>query len=208
MARYTGPVCKLCRREGMKLYLKAEKCITKCTFDRRPTPPGNQGTGRRRRPTEYALQWREKQKVRRIYGVLEAQFRRHFAEASRRPGSTADNLLQVLETRLDNVVYRMGLGGSRAQARQLVRHGHFSLNGRKTDIPSALVKAGDVVAVLEGSRKLELIQGAVEATGQRQIPAWLAFDAPGMSARVNALPTRAEIDTQANEQLIVEFSAR
>src|SRR5262245_25560179 len=118
MARYTGPVCKLCRREGMKLYLKAEKCITKCTFDRRPTPPGQPGTGRRRRPTEFALQWREKQKVRRVYGVLEAQFVRHFETAARRPGSTGENLLQVLESRLDNVVYRLGLGGSRAQARQ------------------------------------------------------------------------------------------
>src|SRR5215211_5536655 len=176
MARYTGPVCKLCRREGMKLFLKAERCLTpKCAIERRNVPPGMQGTGRRRRPTEYALQWREKQKVRRIYGVLEAQFRRHFSEASRRSGSTADNLLQVLESRLDNVVYRLGLGGSRAQARQLVRHGHFALNGRKTNIPSALVKAGDVISVMEGSRQLELIRGAVEATGQRQIPAWLSF---------------------------------
>jgi len=208
MARYTGPVCKLCRREGMKLYLKAEKCVTKCTFERRPSPPGMIGTGRRRRPTEYALQWREKQKVRRIYGVLEAQFRRHFGEASRRAGSTADNLLQVLESRLDNVVYRLGIGGSRAQARQLVRHGHFAVNGRRTNIPSALIKPGDVVSVMEASRAMELIRGAVEATGQRQIPAWLSFDQPGMSARVNALPTRAEIDTQANEQLIVEFYAR
>src|SRR5215213_6037004 len=210
MARYTGPVCKLCRREGMKLFLKAERCLTpKCAIERRNVPPGQQqGGGRRRRPTEFAIQWREKQKARRIYGVLEAQFRRHFSEASRRTGSTADNLLQVLETRLDNVVYRLGLGGSRAQARQLVRHGHFALNGRKTNIPSALVKAGDVVSVMEGSRELELIRGAVEATGQRQIPAWLSFDAPAMSARVNALPGRAEIDTQANEQLIVEFYAR
>jgi small subunit ribosomal protein S4 len=208
MARYTGPVCKLCRREGMKLYLKAEKCLTKCTIERRPTPPGQIGTGRRRRPTEYALQWREKQKVRRIYGVLEAQFRRHFEEASRRPGSTAANLLQVLESRLDNVVYRLGLGGSRAQARQLVRHGHFSVNGRRTNIPSALVKPGDVVAVMEGSRDLEVIRVAAEAAGQRQIPVWLAFEAAALSARVNALPTREEIDTQTNEQLIVEFYAR
>lgn len=208
MARYTGPVCKLCRREGMKLYLKAEKCITKCTFERRSSPPGMQTTNRRRRPTEYALQWREKQKVRRIYGVLEAQFRRHFEEASRRAGSTGENLLQVLESRLDNVVYRIGLGGSRSQARQLVRHGHFAVNGRRCNIPSALVEPGDVVSVMEGSRQLELIRGAVEATGQRQIPVWLAFDAANVAARVNALPNRGDIETQANEQLVVEFYAR
>ncbi|MBI3972439.1 MAG: 30S ribosomal protein S4 [Chloroflexi bacterium] len=208
MARYTGPVCKLCRREGMKLYLKAEKCITKCTIERRPSPPGQQGTGRRRRPTEYALQWREKQKVRRIYGVLEAQFRRHFAEAERRAGSTGESLLQILETRLDNVVYRMGLGGSRAQARQLVRHGHFMVNGRKTNIPSALVKPGDKVAVREGSREIEVIRIAAEGTGQRQIPAWLSFDPATLSARINTLPSRNEIDAQISEQLVVEFYAR
>jgi small subunit ribosomal protein S4 len=192
----------------MKLYLKAEKCITKCTIERRPTPPGQQGTGRRRRPTEFALQWREKQKVRRIYGVLEAQFRRHFAEAERRSGSTGENLLQILESRLDNVVYRLGLGGSRPQARQLVRHGHVQVNGRKCDIPSALLKPGDVVGVREGSRKLDIIQNAVETTGQRQIPAWLAFDPNAMTARVNTLPARNEIDTQTQEQLVVEFYAR
>ena len=208
MARYTGPVCKLCRREGIKLYLKAEKCITKCTIERRPSPPGQQGTGRRRRPTEFALQWREKQKVRRIYGVLEAQFRRHFAEAERRPGSTGESLLQILESRLDNVVYRIGLGGSRAQARQLVRHGHFSVNGRTCNIPSALVKPGDVIAVREGSRELEVIRMAAEATAQRQIPAWLTLDPPKLSVRINTLPSRRDIDTQAAEQLIVEFYAR
>lgn len=208
MARYTGPVCKLCRREGTKLFLKAERCITKCTLDRRPTPSGQQGTGRRRRPTEYALQWREKQKVRRIYGVLEAQFRRHFEEAERRPGSTAENILQILESRLDNVVYRMGLAGSRPQARQLVRHGHFYVNGRKCNIPSALVSPGDLVAVREGSRELDVIRGSLEATGQRQIPTWLALDAAILTARVNALPVRGDIDAQVSEQLIVEFYAR
>ncbi len=192
----------------MKLYLKAERCITKCTLERRPSPPGQQATSRRRRPTEFALQWREKQKLRRIYGVLEAQFRRHFAEAERRPGSTGENLLQILETRLDNVVYRLGLAGSRPQARQLVRHGHFTLNGRKCDIPSALVKPGDVVAVAEGARNLELIRTAAETTGQRQIPAWLSFDPANLSARVNALPTRNDIDIQVSEQLVVEFYAR
>jgi small subunit ribosomal protein S4 len=193
----------------MKLYLKAERCITKCTIERRPTPPGNQPTTRRRRrPTEYALQWREKQKLRRIYGVLEAQFRRHFAEAERRVGSTGENIMQILESRLDNVVYRMGLGGSRAQARQLVRHGHFDVNGRKCNIPSALVQPGDVVAVRQGSRELDLIKAGLETTGQRQIPVWLAFDSASASARVNSLPARGDIDTQVSEQLVVEFYAR
>jgi small subunit ribosomal protein S4 len=192
----------------MKLYLKAERCITKCTIDRRPTPPGQQATSRRRRPTEFALQWREKQKVRRIYGVLEAQFRRHFAEAERRAGSTGENLLQILETRFDNVIYRLGLAGSRPQARQLVRHGHFTLNGRKLNIPSALVKPGDVVAIKDTSRDLDVIKGGLETTGQRQIPAWLAWDPGAATARVNSLPNRGDIDTQVTEQLVVEFYAR
>jgi small subunit ribosomal protein S4 len=192
----------------MKLYLKAERCITKCTIERRPTPPGQQATARRRRPTEFALQWREKQKLRRIYGVLEAQFRRHFAEAERRPGSTGENLLQILESRMDNVVYRLGLGGSRAQARQMVRHGHFTLNGRKLNIPSALVKPGDVVAIKDTSRELDMIKVGLENTGQRQIPVWLAWDGAATSARINSLPTRADIDTQVTEQLVVEFYAR
>jgi len=208
MARYTGPVCKLCRREGVKLFLKAERCVTKCTLDRRPTPPGPQGTGRRRRPTEFALQWREKQKMRRAYGVLEAQFRRHFREAVRRSGSTGTNILQILESRLDNVVYRAGFCGSRAQARQLVRHGHFALNGRKTDIPSALVKPGDVVSVREGSRKVEVIVQSLAASGGRHTHAWLSVNTEAMSVRLNALPLRTEIDTQVSEQLVVEFYAR
>jgi small subunit ribosomal protein S4 len=192
----------------MKLYLKAERCITKCTLDRRPSPPGQQATSRRRRPTEFALQWREKQKVRRIYGVLEAQFRRHFAEAERRPGSTGENLLQILETRFDNVIYRLGLAGSRAQARQLVRHGHFTLNGRKLNIPSALVKPGDVAAIKDASRELDVIKAGIETTGQRQIPAWIAWDPGAATARINSLPTRGDIDTQVTEQLVVEFYAR
>ena len=209
MARYTGPVCKLCRREGMKLFLKAERCLTpKCAVERRNVPPGHQPIGRRRRPTEFALQWREKQKARRIYGILEEQFRRHFEEAERRPGSTGENLLQILETRLDNVIYRMGLGGSRAQARQLVRHGHVTVNGRRCNIPSALVKPGDVVAIAEGAREFEAVRAALEATGPRQIPAWLTFDAAAMSARIDALPQRGDIDAQVAEQLIVEFYAR
>ncbi len=211
MARYTGPVCKLCRREGMKLFLKAERCLTpKCAIDRRNTPPGQQQAqgGRRRRPTEFAIQWREKQKVRRIYGVLEAQFRRHFSEAERRAGSTGENLLQILESRLDNVIYRIGLGGSRAQARQIVRHGHVTVNGRKCDIPSRLVKAGDVVAIAEAARQQDMIKQAIESTGQRQIPAWLSFDGGAFAARINALPNRGEIETAVTEQLVVEFYAR
>lgn len=209
MARYTGPVCKLCRREGMKLFLKAERCLTpKCAVERRNVPPGMQGTGRRRRPTEYALQWREKQKARRTYGVLEAQFRRHFEEAERRGGSTADNLLQILESRLDNVIYRMGLGGSRAQARQLVRHGHVTLNGRKCNVPSALVKAGDVVALTPGAREFEVVKTALAATGQRQIPAWLTVDPSAMQVRVDTLAARVDIEAQITAQLIVEFYAR
>jgi small subunit ribosomal protein S4 len=210
MARYTGPVCKLCRREGMKLFLKAERCLTpKCAVERRNTPPGQQqGGARRRRPTEFAIQWREKQKARRIYGVLEAQFRRHFEEADRRPGSTGENLLQILESRLDNVLYRIGIGGSRAQARQFVRHGHVTVNGRKCNIPSRLLEPGDVVAVADSSRDQEAVRTAIDSTPQRQIPVWLSFDPGAFSARINALPNRGEIETPVTEQLIVEFYAR
>jgi len=206
MARYIGPKCKLARREGTDLFLKSARRAldSKCKLD---TPPG-QHRGKNVRLSGYGVQLREKQKIRRIYGVLERQFRKYFAEAVSRKGSTGENLLQLLESRLDNVVYRLGLGGSRAQARQLVRHGHFTVNGRKCNIPSALVEPGDMVAVAERARNLEIIRAAAESTGQRQIPVWLAFDAAALSARVNALPTRNEIDTQASEQLIVEFYAR
>jgi len=194
----------------MKLFLKAERCLTpKCAVERRNTPPGQQqGGGRRRRPTEFAIQWREKQKARRIYGVLEAQFRRHFEEAERRPGSTGENLLAILETRLDNVIYRIGLGGSRAQARQFVRHGHVTVNGRKCNIPSALVRAGDVVAVAEGAHDQDAVRTALESAPQRQVPAWLSFDQSALSVRVNSLPGRGDIDSQITEQLVVEFYAR
>jgi len=194
----------------MKLFLKAERCLTpKCAVERRNTPPGQQqGGGRRRRPTEFAIQWREKQKARRIYGILEAQFRRHFAEAERRTGSTGENLLQILESRLDNVLYRIGLGGSRAQARQFVRHGHVTVNGRKCNIPSALVRPGDIVAVAEGSRDQDAVRTALESAPQRQVPVWLSFDPAALSVRVNSLPSRGDIDSQITEQLIVEFYAR
>src|SRR5437588_2460502 len=160
MARYTGPDCKLCRREGMKLFLKGERCLTKkCAIERRPYPAGQAGQARRRKPSEYAIQLREKQKVRRIYGVLETQFRSIFAEAERRPGMTGENLLQLLELRFDNVIYRMGFASSRDQARQLVTHGHFRVNGRKSNIPSMRLKPGDVITLDDGSEKTEYFAG-------------------------------------------------
>ncbi len=212
MARYIGPSCKLCRREGMKLYLKGEKCYTeKCPFERRSYPPGQHGKAasfRRRRLSDYAMQLREKQKARRIYGILERQFRRCFVEAERRGGLTGENLLIVLETRLDNVVYRLGLADSRAQARQLVVHGHFTVNGRKTNIPSFLVRPDDVVGVRPESRRKTYFKMRQELLGKREVPTWLSFDEETMGARILALPTRQEIDVPIEEQLIVEFYSR
>ena len=208
MARYTGPVCRICRRAGMKLFLKGERCFgPKCGVERRPTPPGTQ-TMRRRKVSEYGLQLREKQKARSIYGVLEAQFRKHFSEAERRPGMTGENLLRILETRLDNVVYRLGLGDSRAQARQLVRHGHIVLNGRRTDIPSALVKANDVVEVAPGSRDSEYFKTQRLRLAKKSVPRWLDLDLASMRGRVLSAPGREDIDTSINEQLVVEFYSR
>jgi small subunit ribosomal protein S4 len=208
MARYTDPVCRLCRREGVKLFLKGDRCFTpKCAVERRPYPPGPQPT-RRRKVSEYSLQLREKQKARHIYGVLERQFRRHFSEAERRQGQTGENLLRILETRLDNVVYRLGFADSRPQARQLVTHGHFDLNGRKTDIPSAMVKAGDVVTVRAGSRQMDHFKTAMEQIARKTIPAWLTADPANFAGRVLALPQRTDIDSQLQEQLIVEFYSR
>lgn len=208
MARYTGPVCRLCRREGMKLYLKGEKCLTpKCPFERRPYPPGMHAQ-KRKKPTEYGLQLREKQKARRIYGILERQFRKHFEEAERRPGVTGENLLQILEMRLDNIVYRLGFAVSRNQARQLVRHGHFRVNGRRLDIPSALLRPGDEITVRPQSRDMQHFQERMaEVQGQR-IPGWLQLDPATMTGRVLAVPSRQEIDTPLNEQLIVEYYSR
>jgi small subunit ribosomal protein S4 len=208
MARYTGPVCRICRRAGMKLFLKGERCFgPKCGVERRPTPPGTQ-TQRRRKVSEYGLQLREKQKARSIYGVLEAQFRKHFSEAERRPGMTGENLLRILETRLDNVVYRLGFGDSRAQARQLVRHGHIALNGRRTDIPSALVKPNDVVEVAPGSRDSEYFKTQRERLAKKSVPRWLDLDLASMRGRVLSAPGRDDIDTSINEQLVVEFYSR
>ena len=209
MARYTDARCRLCRRQGMKLFLKGDKCFTpKCPVERRPYAPGIHGQGRRRKVSEYGVQLREKQKVKSIYGVLERQFRKHFEEAERRPGITGENLLQILETRMDNVVYRMGWAASRPEARQLVRHGHFTLKGRKTDIPSARVKAGDVVTVGEGSRGTEYFQMVIPSMAKKSVPRWLSLEPDGLSGRVLAAPARDEIDTNVSEQLVVEFYSR
>lgn len=212
MARYLGPSCKLCRREGEKLFLKGERCYTaKCAFERRAFPPGMHGREsqfRRQRPTDYALQLREKQKARRIYGVLERQFRRYYREALRRKGMTGVNLLIMLESRLDNVVYRLGFASSRAQARQLVQHGHFDLNGRRTNIPSALVKPGDVIRVRGASRKTKYFREIHEQLENHPVPEWLSLDVRDLSARVLRLPEREEIDVPINEQLIVEYYSR
>ncbi len=208
MARYTGPVCRICRRQGLKLFLKGERCFgPKCAIERRNYPPGDHGQ-RRRKLSEYANQLKEKQKARAIYGVLERQFRKHFEEAERRPGVTGANLLRVLETRLDNVVYRLGFADSRKQARQLVRHGHFSLNGRLTNIPSALVKPGDVVAVMPKSRESEYFKIVQEGLTRKDVPQWLELDATAMSGRVLNLPGREAIEVSVNEQLVVEFYSR
>ncbi len=214
MARYTGPVCKLCRREGEKLFLKGSRCLTpKCAIERRSYPPGQHGREsqyRRGRASDYLLQLREKQKMRRIYGVQERQFGNYFAKAERRAGLTGTNLLVMLETRLDNVVYRLGFADSRAQARQLVTHGHVMLNDRKTNIPSALVSAGDKVSVRPESLRRPYFKALRQEMDdrQRQVPRWLQLDPKGMSAQVSQLPTRDDIDVSLNEQLVVEYYSR
>jgi len=209
MARYTGPVCKLCRREGVKLFLKGDRCMTpKCAIERRNTRPGQHGAARQRKLSGYGMQLREKQKVRRTYGVLERQFLREYNEAARRPGKTSDNFIQILETRLDNVVYRLGFGDSRAQARQLVNHGHFNVNGRKTDIASALVKAGDVIAVRENSKGTEYFKTRALMLAQKAVPRWLSLDIHGLSGRVIALPSRQDVEVPFDEALVVEYYQR
>lgn len=209
MARYVGPVCRLCRREGMKLFLKGERCYTeKCAIEKRNVPPGERGKGRKARMAGYGLQLREKQKVKRMYGVLENQFRRYFEAADRQRGITGETLLQLLERRLDSVVYRLGLATSRPQARQLVRHRHFLVNGRRTDIPSYSVSAGDVVSVGVASMKKLSIQHAMEEVKGRGIPEWLEFDSEKMSGRITSLPTREQINLPIQEQLIVELYSK
>src|SRR6202158_528527 len=204
MARYIGPVCRLCRREGMKLFLKGERCYTeRCAIEKRNLPPGQHGKTRKAKLAGYGIQLREKQKVKRIYGVLEDQFRGYFAAAERARGITGETLLQLLERRLDNVVYRLGLATSRPQARQLVRHGHFQVNGRKVDIPSYSVKAGDVVTVIGRRQKNPTIEHAIEEVKGRGIPEWLSFDATATAGRIVSMPTREQINLPVQEQLIV-----
>jgi small subunit ribosomal protein S4 len=208
MARYTGPVCRLCRRERMKLFLKGTRCMgPKCAIERRPYPPGQHGRGRIKE-SEYLVQLREKQKARRIYGVLEKQFRRYYEEATRAKGVTGTRLLQLLELRLDNVVYRGGLAMSRDQARQFVTHGHFQVNGRKVDIPSYRVKAGDVVAVRDRSRSVGRIVEAAAFAAGRNIPGWLTLEAGELKISVVSEPAREVIDVPVQEQMIVELYSK
>jgi len=208
MARYSGPDCKLCRREKMKLFLKGAKCDSpKCPIEIRPYPPGEHGRNRPKE-SEYLLQIREKQKARRIYGILERQFHGYYEEASRRRGKTGENLLQILESRLDNVVYRAGFAKSRDMARQLVRHGHFLVNGRKVDIPSYRVSESDIVEVLPKSLELTPFIVARAEVGERQVPAWLEVVPDKMRVLVHAMPERPQIDTQVQEQLIVELYSK
>lgn len=209
MARYTGPVCKLCRRERMKLFLKGTRCESpKCAIERRPYPPGEQGRGRPPRESDYLLQLREKQKARRIYGVLEKQFRRYYEEAARAKGITGTRLLQMLETRLDNIVYRGGLAMSRDQARQFVSHGHFQVDGQKVDIPSYRVKAGDTIEVRPKSRSVGRIVEAAAFASARQIPEWLSLEAGDLRIKVLMEPPRDMIDVPVQEQMIVELYSK
>ena len=209
MARYNGPVCRLCRREGMKLFLKGERCYTdKCGIEKRNLPPGQHGKSRKAKLVGYGVQLREKQKVKRIYGVLENQFRRYFESAARHRGVTGVMLLQALETRFDNVVYRLGFATSRPQARQLVRHGHFLINGKKVDIPSYAVKMGDEVRVREASAKSAVVAHAIDEVKGRGVPEWLQVDAANTLGRVLSIPTREQINLPVQEQLIVELYSK
>lgn len=208
MARYTGPACRLCRREGKKLYLKGERCTSgKCAIDRRNTAPGQHGAATKKLK-EYGKQTREKQTARRYYGVLEKQFVNYYEEAARQQGMTGENLLKLLERRFDNVVYRMGLASSRKEARQLVLHGHFTLNGKKANIPSILVRSGDVVAVAENFKKSAKCKALVEALETKISPKWLEVDKTGLVAKVVALPEREDVDFDFEEQLIVELYSK
>ena len=208
MARYTGPACKLCRREGTKLFLKGERCTSgKCALDRRASAPGQHGAANKKQ-REYGMQLREKQKTKRYYGVLEKPFANYYAEAERKSGMTGENLLILLERRLDNTVYRMGMANSRKEARQLVLHGHFTLNGKKVTIPSISVKVGDVIAVKEASRDLALIKALMEGAASKLTPKWLEVNKENATAKVVALPARDDIDFDFNEQLIVELYSK
>ncbi len=209
MARYTGSVCRLCRREDMKLFLKGERCYSdKCAFERRAYPPGRHGQRRRGKLSDYGRQLREKQKVKRMYGLLERQFRSYYERADKARGVTGSNLLVLLERRLDNLIYRLGFAVSRTQARQLVRHGHFTINGRKVNIPSYLIKAGDVIEVKEKSRKMNPVVEALETVDRRGVPQWLELDREGLKGTVMALPAREDITMPIQEQLIVELYSK
>ena len=208
MARYTDPVCRLCRREGLKLFLKGSRCYSKkCSFERRPTPPGQHGV-RRRKVGDYGLQLREKQKVRRVYGVLEKQFRNYFIEATRHSGVTGESLLRSLELRLDNAVFRLGYAPSRAAARQMVAHGHFAVNGVPTNIPSYSLKVGDRIEVRESHKERELFKVVKETLRSHQAPDWLSLDPAKMAGSVLALPRRDQMPLDFNEQLVVEYYSR
>ena len=208
MARYTGSVCRLCRREGKKLFLKGERCYgPKCALRRRAYAPGQHGQGRKK-VSEYGLQLRAKQQAKRYYGVLENQFAHYFELASKQSGQAGENLLRILESRLDNVVYRSGLASSRKEARQLVRHGHYTLNGHKANIPSILLKAGDVVAVADKSRQNEKLKAVIEANSAHPVPTWMSFDPEKMTVVINQLPNREDIDLDVEEHLIVELYSK
>jgi small subunit ribosomal protein S4 len=209
VARYREAVCRLCRRENIKLYLKGDRCLSdKCAINKRNYAPGLHGQRRRTKLSEYGLQLREKQKVKRFYGLLESQFRSYFHKAARSKGVTGSELLVRLERRFDNVVYRMGFADSRAQARQLVRHGHMRINGRKVNIPSFLVKQGDVIDLRATSRQMDLLRGNMERLGQRQVPEWLHVDATEMRGVIQTLPRREDITMPFQEQLIVELYSK
>ena len=208
MARYTGAVCKLCRREGQKLFLKGSRCYTgKCALERRSYAPGQHGQARKK-ISGYGLQLREKQKARRYYGILEGQFHKYFLMAEKKPGQAGENLLRICESRLDNIVYLLGWADSRAEARQLVGHGHFEVNGKRVDIASYLLKAGDVVSICEKARGLDKIKAVVEANSARPVPQWIDVDREALSAKVINLPTREQIEAPVEEQLIVEFYSK
>jgi small subunit ribosomal protein S4 len=209
MARYTGPVCRLCRREDAQLYLKGDRCFSqKCGYERRPYPPGQHGQGRKRRPSDYGQQLREKQKVKRMYGVLEKQFRGYYYRASRMKGVTGENLLQLLERRLDNVVLRCGFSSSHAEARQLARHGHFLVNGKKVNIPSYLVREGDLIEVKDGSKKVQKIVDSLAQVDRSPRPAWIELDKDNFKGKVTTLPGRSDIAADIDEQLIVELYSK
>jgi len=209
LARYTGGVCRQCRREKLKLFLKGDRCYSdKCSFERRAYAPGQHGQARMRKVSDYAIQLREKQKVKRMYGMLEGQFRRSFERAERMRGVTGENLLQILERRLDNVVYRLGFANSRNQARQLVRHNHFLVNGKKVNIPSYQVNEGDVITVKEKSRKLEIINDSLQAVARRGVPPWLELDQENFKGTVKSLPERQDVTMPIQEQLIVELYSK